>query len=393
MDNKNDGYLWSILGSQFSLKGQDSSANYCFKQALKLTGKVTSFIKQWYYLGPFVIGKSEFDGDPIEAFGGIYNISKYRESKNQKFYSEFLPGGGVSWQKYHQRQPKDSIKVQPNINWNELVSSLSSMGITEWQGWLIGEFAVNSDHLNVAIQCLGHHTVYIDKIPVTGDVYHRKQFYFGVSLKRGLHTIYVKLRAKIAANLLCDFQVKSTPLQILAPHFLPDLIDGHIFGSHIALPVTNYHNSKWVKVSNVKVVDQSHDYEISFALVDQVEIAPGQTTPVNLEFESTSVLPCQNLNIQLKLTTSEGNQKFSVSLRCRKLHESFLFTFLDHDGSIQHAAAIYPLQDCSNEVCPVVLTLHGTTVPPQNQADSYKYMVGGKFVFGVSGAWLLAPTR
>ncbi len=41
----------------------------------------------------------------------------------------------------------------------------------------------------------------------------------------------------------------------------------------------------------------------------------------------------------------------------------------------------------------VLLTLHGTTVPPQNQADSYKHMVDGKFIFGLEKAWTLAPTR
>lgn len=392
-EDKNDGHLWSILASLFDATGHSSTANFCYKQAAKLTGKVTSFIKQWHYLGPFVIGKTEFDGDPVEAYGGIYNISKYRESKNQYFYSELLPSGVLSWQKYHQRQLKDFMTIQPNINWNELVSALSSMGITEWQGWLVGEFAVNDDQLNIAVQCLGHHTVYIDGLPVTGDVYHRKQYYFGVSLKKGLHTIYVRLRAKVSANFMCNFQVKGSNLQVLAPHFLPDLVDGHIFGNYIALPVSNHQFSKWIKVINVKVIDQSHDFKMSFDLVNQVVIAPGQTTAVNLLFEASTVMPCENNNIKLRLVTSEGNQDFSISLRCRKLQESFLFTFLDHDGSVQHAAAIYPLEDCGQESCPVVLSLHGTTVPPQNQADSYKYMVDGKFVFGVSGAWLLAPTR
>lgn len=32
-------------------------------------------------------------------------------------------------------------------------------------------------------------------------------------------------------------------------------------------------------------------------------------------------------------------------------------------------------------------------VPPQNQADSYKRMVNGEWVFGVEGLWVVAPTR
>ena len=66
---------------------------------------------------------------------------------------------------------------------------------------------------------------------------------------------------------------------------------------------------------------------------------------------------------------------------------------MDHDGSVQHASAIEPIGSCEGGECPTLLTLHGTTVPPQNQADSYKRMVGEKFQFGVQGMWLLAPTR
>ena len=32
-------------------------------------------------------------------------------------------------------------------------------------------------------------------------------------------------------------------------------------------------------------------------------------------------------------------------------------------------------------------------VPPQNQADSYKRMEGGRWVFGAENLWVLAPTR
>ena len=32
-------------------------------------------------------------------------------------------------------------------------------------------------------------------------------------------------------------------------------------------------------------------------------------------------------------------------------------------------------------------------MPPQNQADSYKRMEKGKWVFGVDLLWLVAPTR
>jgi len=82
-------------------------------------------------------------------------------------------------------------------------------------------------------------------------------------------------------------------------------------------------------------------------------------------------------------------------IRCRKLGEAAIFTFIDHDGSVTRAAAVSPSAPCKGTdgksytflspslfhlthplllgSCPVLLTLHGTGVNPENQAASYKY--------------------
>lgn len=39
------------------------------------------------------------------------------------------------------------------------------------------------------------------------------------------------------------------------------------------------------------------------------------------------------------------------------------------------------------------ITICVLAVPPQNQADSYKRMENGEWVFGVEGLWVVAPTR
>lgn len=65
------GYFWSVLGSLYKLQGAMTQASTCFKQAQKASGKVQRFIKEWQFIGPFVIGKMELDGDPLEAYGGI----------------------------------------------------------------------------------------------------------------------------------------------------------------------------------------------------------------------------------------------------------------------------------------------------------------------------------
>lgn len=98
-------------------------------------------------------------------------------------------------------------------------------------------------------------------------------------------------------------------------------------------------------------------------------IAPGQVRPIKLVLEYKNEKEkqnegdrCSDVKMVLRISTNKGqDQKLTINLRCRKLSESFLFTFIDHDGSVQHAAAIAPLKGCASGICPVLLTLHGTS--------------------------------
>ena len=98
-------------------------------------------------------------------------------------------------------------------------------------------------------------------------------------------------------------------------------------------------------------------------------IAPGQVRPIKilLEYrngkeELTDDGVCSDAKLVLKISTNKGSdRKIVLNLRCRKRSESFLFTFLDHDASVQHGAAIVPLTSCFSGSCPVLLTLHGTS--------------------------------
>ena len=88
-------------------------------------------------------------------------------------------------------------------------------------------------------------------------------------------------------------------------------------------------------------------------------------------------------------------------LRCRHLNESFVFSFLDHDGSPQAAAAVAPLSSAAThreQSVPVLLSLHGTGVAATAQADAYKRKPSGApdsvpYTFGVVGYWVVAPSR
>jgi len=87
--------------------------------------------------------------------------------------------------------------------------------------------------------------------------------------------------------------------------------------------------------------------------------------------------------------------RLGFQVRCRHAAQSFLFTFLDKEGSVSSAAAIAPFEakHCPQAGCGLVLSLSGVGVNPQNQADAHKYMADGKWIFGFDKAWLVTPER
>ena len=398
------GHFWSVLGTIYKQQGAATQATTCFKHSQRISGKISPHIKEWHFIGPFVIGKMELDGNPVEACGGIRNVSKYRYQKSARFFSELVPGGEIKWRVEKPVSMDNTIHIKAGVDWNDLINAIGSLGITEWQGWVVGDLAVNDKDQNIAVQCLGVHTVYIDDIPITGDVYHREKYWYGVKLDQGLHTVYIRLRTKVAGKFKCSFRIAKPDFEVMSSHFMPDLMDGHMFSGYFSLPVANYHFTDFLKITKVTLQDvRPANLNLNIATVHKNEqIAPGQIYLVSFKLSSpdSKLIPhCTDTDFEgdvsfnLKFMTSSGAQSLSIALRCRKFGQSFLFTFLDHDGSVQHAAVIPPLQDCPGGLCPILLTLHGTTISPQNQADSYKQMVNGQFQFGSQYAWLLAPTR
>ncbi|KAJ8046062.1 hypothetical protein HOLleu_09229 [Holothuria leucospilota] len=374
--NPSHGWNWSQLAEVFSKKGSKSKSRTCFKQALKLSGQLTSSsISKWHVIAPFVSGKTELDGDPVEAYGGIRSVSRWRFNETKDFYSELAAGGSISWKVFEQvsNQP---VHISPKIQWGDLVNSLGSLAISEWQGWAIGEFSVNSEKEDISIQCLGVPAVYIDDNLLAGDVYRRDHHWSTVSLSQGIHTVYVKLRAKVTQILSCNLKVSTETFVVHKPSKVPDLVDGHLISKQmpVAVGITNLQGAKWLTNVRFKAKDSDECFTVEES--QGVNIAPGQTflVPIYLTEKSETEVDCSDIQLNLKVLTSSRSSDVSIDLRCRTKSESFIITFEDHDGS-------------------VILTLHGTGVPAQNQADSYKYMENGQWVFGLDQAWVLAPTR
>lgn len=171
-----NGELWTALGQLYFGRGEVNRGNKCFKEASKISGKLVGHVPLWHFLGPFQIGKPEVDGDPVETLSGIKTASCQRYNRNYIAYSELVNGGEIKWSKI---SPKENgvVSVSPKVDWSTLVMGLQSMAVTEWQGWLIGDFSVNSE-MTILIQCLGVNTIYINENILAGDVYRRDQYWY-----------------------------------------------------------------------------------------------------------------------------------------------------------------------------------------------------------------------
>ena len=99
-------------------------------------------------------------------------------------------------------------------------------------------------------------------------------------------------------------------------------------------------------------------------------------------------------------STDDATVMVPITLRCRHLQQSFLFSFWDHDGTVAIAAAIAPRLACSAAApavgCAVLLSHSGVGATPSSQADSHKYKPRESdpdYTFGFDRSWILAPER
>ena len=167
---------WSLLGEMYDSNKQTKKANLCFKEAIKLEGKFSPYFQSWDFLGPFPIGKAELDGDPVEGYDNNDTIVLERWKENLAINSEIARNATIHWKILHQSD-NEKMQIYPDVDWNQLINSLQSTGVTEWQGLVVSDFAVNEDNKELLFQCPGFHTFQVDHITITGDVYHRTQYW------------------------------------------------------------------------------------------------------------------------------------------------------------------------------------------------------------------------
>lgn len=223
-----------------------------------------------------------------------------------------------------------------------------------------------------------------------------------VDIAEGTHSFEVRLRFKHRGRFRCTLETQgdNKPLIVGGKRLTaPEVIDGVLPSDLVSVLVANGHPTAWLR--NVKLEIKGGSVQLADMQPPWPALAPAQHALVQFRVKLTQK-GCPEKVSQLSVTGElESGQivqsaQMALSLKCRKQGQSFVFTFHDDDGSVQHAAAVAPAADaqCAKE-CPVLLTLHGTTITASDSADSYKVKSpkDADYRFGVENGWLLAPTR
>ena len=186
-----------------------------------------------------------------------------------------------------------------------------------------------------------------------------------------MHSVLLRARAVGVMRFSCLLTpADKEPSLEVHPLAVPDLVDGRIFSNHLSIPISNHHPTKWLTITKLSVVSQSRGPDISLHLDKQqrLSIAPGQIHSIIATFtfkdNDLSSCPGKDIQVELQLKSNDGlKYQRSFEIRCRGSSGSFVFTFIDHDGSLQKAAAIFPIikkETGALQTYPVLLTLHGS---------------------------------
>ena len=196
-------------------------------------------IQTWDFLGPFGVGKTEIDGDPVAAFGGIRNVSRTRGAKKRMFVSELAEGGRVGWSRLRAESGTGAILLQfplgekARVDFGRNVQALNRITALEMQGWLVADFDVAGDG-RYLLRCSPAHHVELDDdhLLLHGDVYSRGFAWSAVTLASGRHTIYIRVRAKGSASIGCSVRAASDPVEMFPTHIAnPDIVASSLTGS------------------------------------------------------------------------------------------------------------------------------------------------------------------
>lgn len=370
-------------------------------------------------IGPFPIGKNEVDGDPMAAVGGAFEHWLHTASRRRgRVASELAPGGHVSWAAVRPTADGTLPLDWRSHGWQALVQSLGQRAVLEAQAWAMGGLAVKEDG-HYTLDCQGVHKATLHAsvggppVVVAGDLYRSAPHGgggFGVALRAGVYVLSLRARVVMQGAVKCRLAPARAPWFIAPPPLVPDVVladdaEPALCGGLVALPVRSTGAAGWLRGLEVSSADAGVEAAVASRI--SVDVAPGQLMmlPVRLRLRPPAKLRCPfgaRLDVRAR---SEAGEALSATVRvgggqCRKPSQSVVCTFADHDGAVSAAAVIRPLNGSLCDAaagCPVLLSLHGTSIPVRDSADAYKHkpagVAGGDFTFGVDRMWVVAPTR
>ena len=419
-------------------------------------------LKKWYIIGPFLTGKTELDVDPLENLAN-HNCSREAILRRvtgcpRRFASEIALSGFVGWSQLSSTELIQNNKLWSTIlvqfplknaivDYNELVRGLSKLSVMEFQAWITTTISIAEDGL-YEFNCDPIHSLFLDGALFAGDIYSQGLTNFKYLLK-GKHYLDIRIRGKVNLQFKCfvksHLESTGNPLYLSSPYRdsgPTDIIDGEVPfrpSSWMQLPLTN---SGSESIYNLRVVIDSHPTaNMPNVITSNTQsrnpipsvLVPHHTQLLPFAFElskpakydhkwwqsfTKSENPCLEFQVYFVgalrgLGTEIRSNSVTVSLRCRSSLQSFLFTFMDHDGSVVNAAAILPraISGPPNKNLsifsksenysprrkfPILLSLSGVGVSTRSQADSHKYKnkpSDKDYTFGFEDMWILAPYR
>lgn len=358
------------------------------------------------YLGPFPVGRTELDGDPCEAAGGIVRLHNERRAKALSMRippSELAPGGAVSWSTLR-ADSSGGVRVAPaDIDWNALVQQLGDMAVLEHQGWAVLGLSA-SRSARALLRCTGVTAAFLHVAgsanvstaltQFSGDIYGAgsiaAQFDLPATLKQQPHRIFVFVRAKVFTQFACSADEAppaaaardsigaraaglSVSLRVSSVLIAPDVLydtggraasrtAGVLLGDALGSLVTARHGGTDQAVEDLRCVVEGGG-----------ATEEAQPVPLGLRINAGSgalALPCRFKLVSRKQACSSGGSP-SVSLsvrvsgcvrdrgggscepvsspplvhalRCRTAEQSATLSFMDHDGSVAAASVVLPL--------------------------------------------------
>ncbi|KAJ3130191.1 Serine/threonine-protein kinase [Nowakowskiella sp. JEL0407] len=359
----------------------------------------------WDFIGPFSPSYVQFDVTSV--YGGILKL--YKSKLYQPIRTELMIGGWATWKRGIKANEIGSLSAgfEGDENFDEEINA-DFFGFTgvQWVGYVGTTFNINQSGTYI-LRISGATTYLLDGIRHRGDTYRVNSAKLPVYLTAGEHTLIAPVSSYGKSNgtlatFLQPFKQKFDVYIDETDIIVPDLVDGYLASPYLSVLVTNAdtkHRKDNLELE-IKLKFSSESVTSFIHSVSPLEKSQSQAVPITIPdelFQTKFTCNLQHhieINIIPSKTAINTLPPIRIQLRCRKFHgESYRFTFIDIDGSIQKAAVMAPSVDVEpycekfSKGCPVIYSMHGAGVEADTDAWTIHSYKRQKY------SWILFPTN